>query len=121
MKYLVAILAVAIGFNSYWTYRIYKFDLQQMVYNEYLDDKAECGIAVGDHVRNNGPDAYKKHVLYMYNHDIPACERLYGRHMCWLLNPKDDVSLDKCGRHFGYNQEQINEMKRTHKILDRDK
>lgn len=122
MKYLIAILTVALGLNAYYTYRTFNFGKQQMKYNEYTEAKADCAIAIGTDalyklVQDQGRAFHKENKWPMYSNHLPACAKFYGQYMCWMLNPKDPVSLDKCGESFGYSKEEIETMKQTKEII----
>lgn len=115
----------ALAYQAHITYRVFRFAKQMSEYAEYLDSKSECGLALAmdtryEIVRNQGEQLYKANVWHVYANDIPACKEFYSRHMCWMLNVEDPVSLDKCGETFGYTKNEIEEMKKTKKLIERN-
>lgn len=115
--FLTTFLVIFIFTNAYFTTRIWNFITQQSVYNEYLNAKLQCSLDMGIRLRQDR-DFIKKNSLVIYDTDVPSCREYYARHKCWVLDPKDPVSLDKCGPKFGYSKEQIELMKNIKKIIN---
>ncbi len=142
-KLLVVILVASLGMITYYTYRLHEFAVKASKAFAYTYAAVDCLIqesgqnetdvdiifkgfksrqAYADAANKEWPGTYdaKSPLIRreMYNDQIPECHVFYAQYRCWMLDPKDPKSLDGCGKHFGFTQEEIDRMKQDPKTVD---
>lgn len=131
-------IAASLSITGYYTYRLWAFANKVSKAFEYTYSAIDCLIQQDGNLENDVdilfrgyksrkayykavnkqyPGLYSKNKIedadkrFMYNSDIPECNKFYSEQRCWILEAMSEKSVVNCGPHFGYTEDDIKKFK----------